>query len=307
MSQPTCSIVVPVFNRGSLVGKTLDSIYAQDYRPLSLIVVDNNSTDHTLEVLHSWSGEHNSQNFKVTVLSETKPGAAAARNKGLSVVDSDYVMFFDSDDIMEPQHLSSVMSAIKENNCPDIVGWDVAINHLDGRQQLMEFPSGDYFFRHFFNSILSTQRYAVKTRFLHDCGAWNETLLGWNDYELGIRLLRHAPRIAKAEGAPMVKVLRQADSITGTKYSDKSSYWENCLDEIQRVLPPEYQNGINLRRMVLAALYRREKSHESDRLRHAVIASCRSRKEARLLDFAYRYTLLHGRGIHYILRRFVGF
>lgn len=307
MSLPSITIVVPVFNREAIVTSTLESIRNQEYRPLSLIIVDNNSTDHTLPIITKWCSEHSSHNFKVTVLSETKPGAAAARNKGLATVDSDYVMFFDSDDIMEPGHLSSVVSTITSHNNPDIIGWDVIIQHLDGTTQKIKFPTADFLFRHFFNSILSTQRYAVKTEYIKKCGAWNESLLGWNDYELGIRLLMNSPRIARNECSPKVKVLRQPYSITGIKYSDKCSYWEKTLDELQHILPPHYHYAINLRRMVLAALYHREKSPEAHRLRLSVLSSCLSKKESRTLDLAYRYTAMGGRGIHYLLRPFIGF
>ena len=48
------TVVVPVYNREHLVTRTLDSIAAQDVRPLSLIMVDNNSTDHSLDVVRMW-------------------------------------------------------------------------------------------------------------------------------------------------------------------------------------------------------------------------------------------------------------
>lgn len=307
MNQPLCSIVVPTFNRSDIVVRTLNSIYAQEYRPISLIIVDNNSADNTLEVLDSWSRHHNSADFNVTMLSESKPGAAAARNKGLAIVDTPYVMFFDSDDIMAPGHLASVMSAITRYNYPDIIGWDVIIRHLNGKSQTVRFPESDYFFRHFFNSILATQRYAVKTELIRQCGAWNENLPGWNDYELGMRLLLSRPAITKVHTPPQVTVLRQSESITGTLYSQKCDYWEKCLDKLKQILPQKYHKGIELRRMVLAALYHRENSPESQRLRHEVISSCRSTKDALLLQFAYLYTALHGRGIHCILRPFLGF
>ena len=52
------TVVVPVYNREHLVTRALDSIAAQDLRPLSLIVVDNNSTDHSLETVRRWAENH---------------------------------------------------------------------------------------------------------------------------------------------------------------------------------------------------------------------------------------------------------
>ena len=74
-TRPDISIIVPVFNRSTIVTDTLDSIAAQTERPLALIIVDNNSTDDSLAVVTQWAVRHESPDFSVTVLSETTPGA----------------------------------------------------------------------------------------------------------------------------------------------------------------------------------------------------------------------------------------
>ena len=101
------TIIVPVYNRAHLVGATLDSIAAQTLRPIHLVLVDNNSQDNTLKVLLDFKKRHQSDDFKVTVLQETRRGAAAARNCGLQEATTEWVMFFDSDDIMAPDLLES--------------------------------------------------------------------------------------------------------------------------------------------------------------------------------------------------------
>lgn len=92
--QALISIIIPVFNRAGIVGRTLDSIAAQTLRPLNIILVDNNSSDNTLEVLTQWGKDNSTDDFKITILQEKKPGAAAARNCGLKIVKTPYVMFF---------------------------------------------------------------------------------------------------------------------------------------------------------------------------------------------------------------------
>ncbi|MDE6573922.1 MAG: glycosyltransferase family 2 protein, partial [Muribaculaceae bacterium] len=91
------SIIIPVYNRESIVLRTLESVERQTLRPLKLILVDNGSSDGTLAVLEQWRQEHAAPGFEVEVYSEPVPGACAARNKGLAVADTEFVMFFDSD------------------------------------------------------------------------------------------------------------------------------------------------------------------------------------------------------------------
>ncbi|MDE5631667.1 MAG: glycosyltransferase, partial [Muribaculaceae bacterium] len=59
------SIVIPVYNRGAVVGRTLQSIAAQTYRPLKVILVDNASADDTAAVLRAWQAEVSAPDFEV--------------------------------------------------------------------------------------------------------------------------------------------------------------------------------------------------------------------------------------------------
>ena len=99
------TIVMPVRDRASVVGRTLESIERQTFRPLSVVIVDNGSTDITPEIVEKWRRRVDGDDFKVTVVTEPRPGASAARNRGLREVESEYVMFFDSDDEMLPRHV----------------------------------------------------------------------------------------------------------------------------------------------------------------------------------------------------------
>ena len=96
------TIVIPVHNRRNLVEHTLGSLRQQTAPRFATVLVDNASTDGSIEVLRKWQAENNSPERPVTVLSESTPGACAARNRGLDAVESPWVLFFDSDDLMHP-------------------------------------------------------------------------------------------------------------------------------------------------------------------------------------------------------------
>lgn len=102
MSNPLLTVVIPVYNRANLVKDTLQSLADQTLQVFDVVLVDNNSTDNSLAVLQQWADEHSSHDRRITVLSEAKRGACAARNRGASEVKTPWVMFFDSDDLMDP-------------------------------------------------------------------------------------------------------------------------------------------------------------------------------------------------------------
>ena len=121
MEREEVSIVIPVRDRETLVGRTLDSVAAQTWRPLHLIVVDNNSADASVRKVSEWAGARASDTgLRVTQLQETRPGASAARNRGLEAVTGRYVIFFDSDDEMMPGLVERAMARVGD---ADIVYW----------------------------------------------------------------------------------------------------------------------------------------------------------------------------------------
>lgn len=249
------SIVIPVYNRAQLVKRTLASVAAQTLRPDALILVDNNSTDDTLDVLCRWATDKP----WVTVITETKPGAAAARNAGLALVKTPYVMFFDSDDVMPPRHVEQVTAGLQAANLPQIGAFSVASTGIDGKRKIFRFRKGDPMFWHIFSSILATQRYAVSTDYIRQCGAWNESMRGWDDWELGMRLLKQSPTLSHIHLDQLIEIYLQAESITGIDFSSKRGEWEQALDACSATLEgTRYAHFIDYRRAILAGNYVRE-------------------------------------------------
>lgn len=307
--RPDITIVLPVYNRAGIVIDTLRSISLQQERPLSLIIVDNNSTDGTLNVVNKWAKSNEGNGLEITVMTETTPGAAAARNKGLEAVTTPYVMFFDSDDYMFPGHVKAFADAFRGDPKLDIAGRDVLSTGLDGKDKILTFSDSDMMFRHSFNAILSTQRYAVRTSLIRDVGGWEPSALGWDDFELGFRLLVNRPKCKKIDNDITVIVRRLEESITGTSFSATPEKWEHALDLCDNTLTQTgYGNvAIEMRRIVLAALYSRENSPSGDRLLKEVLRRQDVTSRRLMYRFAYRYTAIGGRGIHILLRPFMKF
>lgn len=110
---PLVTIIIPTYNRAHLIGETLDSIIAQTYTNWECIVVDDGSTDTTDVLLNRYKNKD--ARFKYFVRSITQPkGANVCRNIGLDKAKGDYIVFFDSDDLMTIDHLKVKISGMLE-------------------------------------------------------------------------------------------------------------------------------------------------------------------------------------------------
>ena len=107
------SIIVPSYNRATLITKTLYTLLEQTYRNYEIIVVDDGSTDNTEEVIR------NMADTRILYFKKENGERAAARNFGAEKASGDYVNFFDSDDLAMPFHLSKAMAIIQGKHMPE--------------------------------------------------------------------------------------------------------------------------------------------------------------------------------------------
>ena len=108
---PLFSTVIPVFNRAQLIRATLDSVLAQDFGDQEVIVVDDGSTDNTLQSLVSYGD-------RIRVLRQKNSGPAVARNLGIAEARGKYLAILDSDDLWFPWTLATYAEAIRQFDSP---------------------------------------------------------------------------------------------------------------------------------------------------------------------------------------------
>lgn len=283
------TVVIPVYNRAHTLPRTLRSIDRQTMSPARIILVDNGSTDSSLSIARNWADTRPD----VTVLSEPRRGACAARNRGLAEVSTAWTMFFDSDDEMLPRHIADFHEATRHADTPDIIGRDVLHVDTNGHTRRLHFcpADGNPMFHHLFRGSLATQRFMARTELFRRAGCWNESLKCWNDFELGTRLLMLSPRVLRLGGKPTVLIHWQADSLTGVDFSSRPDVWERALeairhninsapllDEASRQRYLRWADGVAA---ILAAQYAREGKNKTQSAEYRDNAARRSRE---LLD-----------------------
>jgi len=177
------SIVVPTYNRAHLISSTMDSILAQTYKNYEVIIIDDGSTDNTEEVIRKYISD------KVHYYKKENAERAAARNFGTQLAKGDYVNWFDSDDIMFPDHLQEAANLITKYNNPEVFAQGHRYQDASGHTlQTFTYPSDISAEMHKGNPmanspVLVRRDIALANLFNEDRG-----LSGSEDYELWLRL-----------------------------------------------------------------------------------------------------------------------
>ncbi len=268
------SVVVPACNRERYITRTLLSIKAQTHRPIELIVVDNNSVDSTLNLCKSFADTESSEDFAVKILQEKRPGACAARNRGLQEATSEWTSFFDSDDEMSPTFLQDIAKSIEENPKCDIVAAATNIveetkGNTSGTSRTVcrrrVFPYSSDVNVQILTGELSTQSFVARTQFVRDIGGWDETLMRWNDWELGIRILLAKPHIAWIKGQSYHRIYAHVQSITGNSFAASLPFLDKALLKAKHDLTTHHASAnlfsLQCRAQILEGLLERENVH----------------------------------------------
>lgn len=111
------SVIVPVYNVEKYLKKCVDSLLSQNFADMEVILVDDKSTDHSLQIAEAYQGH---PNVKV-IAKEKNSGLSDTRNVGLQAAAGQYILFLDSDDYIEDGSMAKIAETIKQANEPGIV------------------------------------------------------------------------------------------------------------------------------------------------------------------------------------------
>jgi len=117
MNKPRVSVVMPVYNAEKFIRESIDSVLDQSFRDLELICVDDGSTDSSPRILE----EYRSRDERLRIIRQENQFAGIARNNGLDHAEGEYVMFLDSDDVLEKDAVSYLIKNAEKNHTDVIV------------------------------------------------------------------------------------------------------------------------------------------------------------------------------------------
>lgn len=207
------TIVIPIYNRKDFIRTTIDRIDVK----YPLILVDNGSTDGSFEVC----SEIVAARLNTILVVEQKPGAAAARNKGLALCKTEWIYFFDSDDVF-------TCLPAEWNNDVDMVCLPIQ-QECGGKLRTRAYFPVDLPHVQILSSMLNTPSVIYKTSFLMSAGGWNESCLMWDDWELGLRSLLRSPKVQWIESQEFHVIHIHPHGMTGPSLSSRTDEIVNTL------------------------------------------------------------------------------
>src|SRR5271165_6482473 len=124
---PKVSVVIPTYNAPNLLCETLESVFEQTFGDFEVIVVNDGSSDNTLERLQEFSADS-----RLRVISQANGGIGAARNRGIADARGEYIALLDHDDLWAPAKLATQVAYLDVNRDCIVcsVPWGVSAHPL---------------------------------------------------------------------------------------------------------------------------------------------------------------------------------
>jgi len=189
MNNPLISVIIPTYNRAWALGEALDSVLAQTYPAVELIVVDDGSTDETPDLLARYGDA-------LRVLTLENGGVSRARNHGISASTGEFIAFLDSDDRWLPDKLAEQAAFFKATPealiCQTEEIWirnGKRVNPCKHHKK----PSGDIFEASLHLCLVSPSAVMMRRSLLEDVGLFDESLPACEDYDLWLRIACRYP------------------------------------------------------------------------------------------------------------------
>lgn len=202
------TVIIPTYNRGHLIKRSIESVLNQTNPPSEILVVDDHSTDNTYEIIESIQ-----DNRVKYIKNYRRKGANGARNSGILKTKTKYVAFQDSDDIWHPQKLEKQIKIISKS-----IGYDMCFSSFnliqkDGVKLFPEYKiiSEEILSKLRTGNFISTQTIILKTKIAKEL-LFDESLLRLQDWDFVLRIAK-TYRIFHLD-EPLVDVEVQNDSIT---------------------------------------------------------------------------------------------
>ncbi len=201
VSTPLVSALIPTHNRAMLLEAALESIAAQKYRPLEVVIIDDGSTDDTPQVIARATSRFEERGIQVRPCRlDSKSGPAAARNEGLRAAQGSLVAFLDSDDLWHAGFVETLAALLERHSVCGAAFTGITTIDEDGhvtgvRDQgiLGDTPEGELAtpidllaIRFPFVTLATMARRTV----LDDVGPFDESLALWSDADLWYRVAK---------------------------------------------------------------------------------------------------------------------
>lgn len=263
---PLFSVVIPLYNKQDYIAACIQSVMNQSFQDFEIIVVNDSSTDNSLQVFESFNIP------ELTIINHVQnKGLSASRNTGIQNSQSQYIAFLDADDCWTPVFLETVFNLINNYPQASIFGTDYVEVYPNGKRlavkkNLKNFTENDGLITDFFISglqqpIYCPSSFCVKKTVFDAIGLYNETITFGEDIDFNIRAnLNFQLAYSKTIGCEYTMYSQNQitqTSLKGKKITHFSFYEKQFLNHKSLKLYLDFQ------RYVMAKNYKLEQDLEN--------------------------------------------
>lgn len=216
MNNELVSVILPTYNRRKTIKRAIDSVLNQTYQNIELIIVDDNSTDGTIDLVSELYGDDERILY---IMNESNMGPSGARNAGVDAAKGEIIAFHDSDDAWHLDKLERQMDMLRK--APGNVGMiycQFVLHTSEGKEVIwpsenipMNEKSGDIFNHLLIRPLCSTQTMLIRKNCYMEIGGFRADIHSLVDYEFSIRLAKKYQILLCNK--PLVDVYETAGSV----------------------------------------------------------------------------------------------
>lgn len=231
MCKKTVSVIIPIFNAEKYLEECLNSIIAQTYSSLDIILVNDGSSDKSLEICNKYE----LVDKRVRVFTQNNQGVSVARNLGLDHIRGEYVAFSDSDDIWEKSGIEKLVLSIEKNNTDLAVGAYNLYDHIKKVQTKVSYLDKEVYsikdYLYFLNIGKTSPFFGSQCNKLYKKEIVNkirykEGVSYAEDYLFNLGVLKKVNTISNVEEAIYNYRQSRKNALSGSQAKDILKHWE---------------------------------------------------------------------------------
>lgn len=207
IANPLVSVIIPAYNSEKYISDTLRSVIAQTYQNLEVIVVDDASTDTTLQLLETIDAGIP----MLVIKKEQNSGAAASRNTGYRHAKGSLVKFLDADDLIDPEMITRQVALVENDSAIISAQWgrfngnDISTFKLSPEECWQTMSSLEWIYSSWKNAQPMTNPgiFLIPKKLIEKAGLWDENLSLLDDTEYFARTISAAEKVIFSSGSTL--------------------------------------------------------------------------------------------------------